>query len=78
MRVTTGYSRERLAEIERRRQEEAAQIINDAHKAKRALDWLESTGCVSSPGCFWSGEGSLTDYLLARCDEERWKQEPKP
>ena len=75
MNTTKSYSREKLAEFERRREVESAQIINDAHRAKRALDWLQSKECLSSPGCFWDGSIPLVDYLLARCDEERWKAE---
>lgn len=63
-------------ELRRREAAEAAQMIADAHKAKRVLDWLESHGCVSTPGFFWDGSCSLADAAMWRMSEaERLEME---
>lgn len=59
------------AAMEERRQHELAEarLIEEAKRAKRAMDFLAATGWVCSAGFFWDGTGSLVDAVLWRADE---------
>ena len=74
---TSSWNREYLQKIERIREEEAARNIQEALNAKRAMEWLASHGCVSTPGFFWDGTGDLVEQVKARQDLERWEKDPE-